>query len=45
VPADFFGGTRGRLLILPNGTVMVDVASELSSAEAFVSFDGVSFVL
>jgi hypothetical protein len=42
---DLFGAARGRVKIQPDGAVMLDPASQLSTAASFISFEGASFGL
>jgi hypothetical protein len=45
VPVDLFGGTKGRLVIQPNGTVSVQAEGPFADAGAFTSLDGASFAV
>jgi hypothetical protein len=43
VPVNMCGSAEGRLLIEPNGKVLVDPENQFSDAQCFTSLDGVSF--
>jgi hypothetical protein len=44
VPVDLCDAANGRLVISPNGNVVVEVEHDFSSAQCFTSLEGVSFV-
>jgi hypothetical protein len=43
VPVDLCGSAEGRLVVEPNGNVIVDVQDQFSDAQCFTSLDGASF--
>jgi hypothetical protein len=45
VNVDLYGGKRGRILIMPTGSVYLDPSYYLSTAAQFISFEGASFGL
>lgn len=45
VPVDLCNSTNGRLLIQPDGVVVVQADNSLSDAKCFTSLDGASFAL